>query len=433
MEPARVQEGVAALDSELRFILEDKGINEETMAKIGLARITRINVFANIESQEDRLRDWIKEDLGIEGRGEGRVTTAQLIDAWETARKRVRTQQDAEAEARTQGRPRELLLGQQLELRKTFEKMVGEVKDKLYPAYTSINTKLSEIEEGELRAEPLDEIVPREREDADSGDLKVDFTRGTIKLKKTIIKGHMPRNAEELRTIYRLMSNLWLVLRCKLPGRKLFDGLSKETFADLLDHLLGEHILELNVEDDNGNTLAQTSWKNMLRYEFELRKMAIKLVNREGETLHNALKRASMDGELRTRYIVTTLALEGSRTSTKRPFQQLDPPQPTEPANNRNRNPKGKGRGKDKGAGKGKKGNNNKGGNAGARDDTCRFNRARREGRVKNMTEGENPQRICWNFQRAQGCRGGCNFAHVCALCLGNHSIKDCPVYDARR
>ncbi len=433
MEPAQVQQGVDALDSELRFILEDKGVNEETMAKMGLARITRVNVFANIESQEERLRDWIREDLQIEGRGEGRVITAQLIDAWETARKRVRTQQDAEAEARTQGRPRELLLGQQLELRKTFEKMAGEVKDKFYPAYASINAKLSEIEEGELRAEPRDEIVPRERENGDAGDLKVDFTRGTIKLKKTVIKGQMPRNTEDLRSIYRLMTNLWLVLRCKLPGRKLFDGLTKETFADLLDHLLGEHILELSVEDDNGNTLAQTSWKNLLRYEFELRKLAIKLVNREGETLHNALKRASADGELRTKYIVTTLALEGPRSSAKRPFQQLEPPPPAEPARNPNRNTKGKGRGKDKGAGKGKKGNNNKGANAGAVDNGCRFNRARRDKRVKNLTEGENPQRICWNFQRVQGCRGGCNFAHVCALCLGNHSIQNCPVYDTHR
>ncbi len=259
---ASQQQAIETLDSELRFILEDKGLTPELLAKVAAAHVTKVSVFANIESQEDKFREWVREDLGIEARGVGRVATAQLVDAWETARRRGRAQADADAEAKTQGRPRELLLGQQLELRNTFEKQIGkEIQDKHYPAYAIINAKLTEIEEGELKAEPLDELVSHDREDASTGDLNVDFKSGKITLKKTPMKGYIPRSPEELRELYRLMSNFWLVLRCKLPGRRMFDDLNKETFSDLLDHLLGEDIYGLKVEDESGNTMAQTTWK----------------------------------------------------------------------------------------------------------------------------------------------------------------------------
>ncbi len=261
------------LDSELRFILEDKGLSPELIAKVADAHVTKVSIFANIESQEEKFREWVREDLGIEPRGAGRVATAQLVDAWEAARRRGRAQADADAEARTQNRPKELLHGQQLELRNTFEKQMGkEVLDKHYPAYAIINSKLTEIEEGELKAEPLDELVSRDKEDSSLGDLNVDFKSGKITLRKTTVRGSIPRTPEELRETYRLMANFWLVLRCKLPGRKMFHDLNKETFADLLDHLLGEDIYTLKVEDEAGNTVAQTTWKNLLKYEHELRK-----------------------------------------------------------------------------------------------------------------------------------------------------------------
>ncbi len=163
MDAAQVQTNVELLDSELRFIFEDKGVSAETRAKGAASQVARVSVFANIESQEERFREWVKDDLGIEARGAGRVATAQLVDAWETARRRGRAQADAEAEARTQGRPKKLLMGQQLILRKTFERKAGEVQDKHYPAYSAINAKLTEIEEGELTAEALDETVSHEQ------------------------------------------------------------------------------------------------------------------------------------------------------------------------------------------------------------------------------------------------------------------------------
>ncbi len=407
------------LDSELRFILEDKGLSTDLISKIAEAQVTKVSVFANIESQEEKFREWVKEDLGIEPRGAGRVATAQLVDAWEAARRRGRAQADADAEARTQNRPKELLHGQQLELRSTFEKQLGrEVLDKYYPAYSLINSKLTEIEEGELKAEQLDELVSRDKEDANLGDLNVDFRSGKITLRKTVVKGSIPKSPEELREAYRLMTNFWLVLRCKLPGRNMFTDLNKETFADLLDHLLGEDIYTLKVEDDMGNTVAQTTWKNLLKYEYELRKMAVKLVNRNGATLAAALKQASVDVELRTKYIVTALALEGARNPLKRKQPQMEwgtgaggaGSSNDFPANNRPGKSKGKGQGKDAAKGKAKKGDRNNGGKAAGKNDGNRFNRVRRANRLKSITDGQNPQKICWAFNRPVGCGGGVQF-----------------------
>ncbi len=425
------------MDSELRFILEDKGLSAELITKVAEAHVTKVSIFANIESQEDKFREWVKEDLGVEPRGAGRVATAQLIDAWETARRRGRAQADADAEARTQNRPKELLHGQQLELRNTFEKQMGkEVLDKHYPAYAIINSKLTEIEEGELKAEPLDELVSRDKEDSNLNDLNVDFRSGKITLRKTVVRGSIPKNPEELRETYRLMTNFWLVLRCKFPGRKMFSDLNKETFSDLLDHLLGEDIYTLKVEDEVGSIVAQTTWKNLLKYEHELRKLAIKLVNRQGSTLAAALKQASTDVELRTKYIVTALALEGTRGPLKRKQQQTDWGTGADWARSSNesyggyRAGKGKGKNKDSAKGKGKKGDRNNGGKAGGKNEGNRFNKVRRANRLKSTTEGQNPQKICWAFNRQAGCAGTCNFAHVCVLCLGAHSLDQCPRYD---
>ncbi len=432
MEPAQIQAGVAALESELRFILEDKALPQEILAKIGGSGITKLNVFANIEPQEEKLREWIKDDLEIEPRGPGRVITAQLVDAWETARKRIRVQAENDAEARAQGRTRELLHGQQLELRKAYEGHAGEVKDHHYPAYAYINTRLTEFEEGELRAEALDEVVGCDREQADAGDMKVDFQKGTIKLKKATLKGEMPRNAEELRFIYRIMRHHWLVVRSKLPGRKAFEGLAKETFDDLLDHLLGDQILGLKVENDAGDIVAQTTWRTMLRYEHELRKLAIKLVNRDGYSLAAAIKRASEDQELRTKFIVAHLALDGARGPQKRSYQQMEEPPRLAPRADKGQ-PKGRGKGgKGKNKGKNVNNGNNNNNNANRPDvgEGDRFNRARRSMKIKNMTEGQNPQRVCWNFNKRVGCRGQCNFAHVCGICLGQHSLQQCPRYE---
>ncbi len=435
---AAQQQAIETLDSELRFILEDKGLTPELLAKIAASHVTKVSVFANIESQEDKFREWVREDLGIEPRGVGRVATAQLVDAWETARRRGRAQADADAEAKTQGRPRELLLGQQLELRNTFEKQVGrEVLDKHYPAYAIINSKLTEIEEGELKAEPLDELVSHDKEDASPGDLNVDFRSGKITLKKTPLKGSLPRGPEELRELYRLMSNFWLVLRCKLPGRRMFDDLNKETFSDLLDHLLGEDIYGLKVEDESGGTMAQTTWKNLIRYEHELRKQAVKLVNRQGLPLAAALKQASADVELRTKYIVTTLALEGTRSSAKRNYPTMEWPAGSDAARGstdsygggRGAKGKGKGRGKDSAKGKTKKGDR-AAAKSNGKGEASRFNKVRRANRLKSTTDGQNPQKVCWAYNRSSGCGGGCNFAHVCVLCLGGHSVEQCPRYN---
>ncbi len=43
------------LDSELRFILEDKGLSPELIAKVADAHVTKVSIFANIESQEEKL------------------------------------------------------------------------------------------------------------------------------------------------------------------------------------------------------------------------------------------------------------------------------------------------------------------------------------------------------------------------------------------
>ncbi len=63
------------------------------------------------------------------------------------------------AEAKLEGRPRELLKTAQLDLRKSLTSVVGRVRDDDYPSYQCIDLRLEQLEEGELRAERLDEVT----------------------------------------------------------------------------------------------------------------------------------------------------------------------------------------------------------------------------------------------------------------------------------
>ena len=49
-----------------------------------------------------------------------------------------------------------------------------------------------------------------------------------------------PSKTEELRTKYKVMSNMWLLAQMREPGRKLHEDFDKDTFMDFADKLVSE-------------------------------------------------------------------------------------------------------------------------------------------------------------------------------------------------
>ena len=253
-------------------------------------------------------RDWARIDMQIEPTGKGRVQTATLVDAWETARERIKKEAEYDAVARVEGAPREIIKSGHLLLRRSYESAHGETQDAHYPGYRYIEMRLDQLEAGELRAEALDEVTTFELELNECDDVKLDFTNaGDMRLKRSRQKGSLPSSTEKLRNIYQTIAIHWAVIRLRHPNKAQLAGLHRDAWLDHLEYFLGE---------GSRSVLAV-----FLTIEHEIRKQAIKWVNNGTCALVEGLRRARTDAELRMKFLITPLSVNvhGSSAVAKRP------------------------------------------------------------------------------------------------------------------
>ncbi len=111
---AQAQAGLAALEPEFLALMEAKQVPVELRALIGHLGVTRMTTFAHLEADEVKVRDMMKVDFGLDP-SEGmraRIHMAAMVETWKAARQRVQVADEAAAEARAVGKPRELMAPQ---------------------------------------------------------------------------------------------------------------------------------------------------------------------------------------------------------------------------------------------------------------------------------------------------------------------------------
>ena len=424
MNEEQRQQGMATLNPELRYVLEEKGVDADVMGMLGHFGITDNETFAGIAGDESSLRAMLKDDFDIDADGGivSRVRAAKLINAWRTSRERIKKQTELDADARAEGRPKELPRQAQLTLRRAYEEIHGEVEDHLYPSNAYNNERVTQIEEGDFRAEALGQVVSyAEAGEEMSGEMGLTMTRSsTVKLVRSKLRVGSPKDIEELRMRYRIMSTHWELMKIKHPDRETFKHLTAQTWNDILEYLLGPKVY--GYKSGRGVRL---SWDDLLSYEFEIRKRAMRRVNAQGETIASALKEAKGNDELRSLFFTLQLVTSGTR------------PQAQPSNRDRSRSPKSstredaKGKGKDKGKrfkGKGKaKGSSwNDSGLTPAQHEAARlYNDLKKKGRI-DWKHGKRNK--CVRFNKLTCERGEhCENAHVCMGCGGSHAYPDCP------
>ena len=87
--------------------------------------------------------------------------------------------------------------------------------------------------------------------------------------------GSAPKNTEELRAKYEVMSNMWLLAQLRQPGRSLFSDLQPTTFQRILKQLLGKEDFGLK-KKLQGKFLTAPCGEHCMSYELELRRDAHK-------------------------------------------------------------------------------------------------------------------------------------------------------------
>ena len=103
--------GVASMDVELKFLLEEKKISTDVIAFFGHLGLFDVTTVAHIEESEGKCREMLESEFGLKASEEmaSRVQTSCLIDAWHAVRERNTARNADATAARIEGRSRELL------------------------------------------------------------------------------------------------------------------------------------------------------------------------------------------------------------------------------------------------------------------------------------------------------------------------------------
>jgi len=446
--------GLAALEPQFRLLLSEHKVGQNVQEILGHSGIGTHEVFAKLEGDEASVRRWIKagDGLGVDGAGtESRVLVSTLLVVWDACRDRVSRRSAWEAEQRAAGRTPGMMRGDALSVRRAYERARGEQRDEDAPGKGYLEMKLEEFHDGELSAEHLSEVtsVSEERKAPAQGgsvDLRWD---NVLQLRTGRHTVAVPRSPEEFRHRIRLMRTMWAYLKLKGVAPQLLAAYDGSIWDEYAEYVLGPQGWALQSMDSNGQVVATPTWKGILHWEHELRKEAVKDMNRSS-VLEVALRAAMKNPELRMRYLLQPIALTSAAETVAR-MGAGGAALPTwaetgfEPAAKRLRadggkgDGKGNGRGGGKGGSKGSKGppRDEPGSATGAKQDyhnpSFKKQRSNRPGSLR-LVVGD--KKVCFDFQSRKGCsKSGCIFLHVCALCgESDHGYeKPCPKLKGRK
>jgi hypothetical protein len=413
--------------SDLAYILDDSAVGEQLQYDLA-QHYTSVRRFSSMGDDRASVRAAVAADYALDP-GMGPATRSQLaavVSAWESSRDYIETDNRLKAEARVLGTPRALSTGDKIAMRKAVESAHGLVPDKECPANTYLQSKLEELEEGELVAAPLDEVVSRADGAASSLDLSPSLdSAGRLRVTKAKTKVHMPNTTEEYRTKLKVECNAWLMISSKFRNKSVLQDLLPSTFEQFTSYILGErvHLLQVPDEAGTGMKLLQPPWQLTLNYEYALRKEAFKRVAADpaGLTIAAALEAVTHDAELKDLYFTCPLALSmkrapaapviseewGSQKKRKGLTLGVDAfnvfgPQRTSGEKGGKSKVKAK---KAKGKGRGGKDGKDSG-----------------KGLAYQTADG---RRICFRFNSGDPCDGSCGMVHVCRIrgCAMDHPM----------
>jgi len=435
MSAAEIKGKLAMLDPDLRFIFEDSGVSELAQAHLAGAA-TDVAKFKNLVDAKVEWRKLMLDffQLGtLEDGLAGRSEVAAIMAAWESADCYKNAKDKSDAEDRLLGRPKALKQSTFLQTRKAFEKIHGELNDSFVPARGLVETLCQQLEEGDFRAEPLDELPSIEECPEDEvltplfgRDMVIKFKRGHK------LKNKVPANPEELRRRLRILGNAYLFMAIRHPLHAVIGDVSKEMWSNYADWLNGGKVSGMKINNDRGEQVAQPSWTLVLSYELQVRKRMALLMNTEGISIAKALKSACEDSELRSEHFHSPFAVSAkvqassSRRSRSRSRRASGRRSSSRRTSRRGRSSSPKGDWNKFGQPRAK----SKGGWNDRRSDGGKGQPSEPGGgKVKLHVQTPDKQRICFAFNnRNEKCKKKkCDMVHVCQLCLGEEKTNNDP------
>ena len=394
-------ERAAAIDaasSDLKFHLCEVGVPDDVQAALFHKGFNTLRLFCGLDETRLEVRKAVTTEIGLEHDADtaSRKAMALILSAWESARMQVEAEDKMRVESRLGQSQRVVQISAMSAMRKEVEAVCGKLRDSEVPAKSLVAAKLEQLEQGDLQAEDLREVLCLEDKDVDLFSGIIEHGTGNLRIRPGNASVPLPSCAEELRHRHRLIAVAWLMCRSKHRNVSWLTDDVVEAFRRFTDFILGKHIAGCPLMLQG--VARVPAWKLVLAFEQEARKKAYQLV-RDGDaaTLSQGLELACKSSELVNLHFLMPLT-----TSTEFMSSLLSDGSDSAPFS------WSKGKGKGKGKSKGKE----------------------KDSQTKKFflkTKTRDGQRICFKFNNGK-CSGGCNFVHVCQICLEKgHGKKECP------
>lgn len=401
---------LARMAPDLQFILSEREVSATLQVQLAESGIKTVGLFVSFVDTKAQLRDALaaqfnldpnEAGISVDVKRERQMNCARLVDSWDTATKRAEEADRVQAEQKASRLPMTLSRSSHITLRQRYEKDHGRLQDKSWPCQQLIEKRFEEVEEGEVRADPLSEVVSVEEVQEDVIGAVMDRD-GAIRMKKASKSIPLPKDSEELRNRLKILGVTFQLAAYKHSSRLWLSTTTPGVWRDHADFILGEDIW--NFQITTMDFKVTPPWQVVLSYEFQVRKQACRYIMFENLDISAAMLKARKCTETKEKYFSTPVALSAAVSrGTKRPAEPLTADE------------RGKGKGKSKGKAKGA----NKG------------NGATKKGKGKGKarfpkTKTPDGRSICYKFQDGQCNNASCAFCHVCANCLGDHPMSGC-------
>ena len=112
--------------------------------------------------------------------------------------------------------------------------------------------RLEQLEEGELSAESLTEVVAPVDVKDDNLELMLS-TGGKLRTKKGKQEVPPPRDSEDFRHRYKTMAACWAMVKCRHPHRSFLKDLTEHMWRDHVDWLLGPKVRGFKIKSADGH------------------------------------------------------------------------------------------------------------------------------------------------------------------------------------
>ena len=295
--------------------------------RLASSGITSVADFSGLQTNVEGMRRLLIRTFLFQETLEDMAQLSRICTVWETAKKEVAARTEVKAANKAHGDTVEMLRSEFQKLVESLEQCRGNalIDTDVLPGRGVVEDLLEQIEEGELVADSLAEVVCHRNEefqrkkDAMEPQLSV-RTNGTLRRKTRRITGKMPNNTEDFRERFRILHNAWELVALKLPRARAVRGLVHTTWGDHADWILGKEVAQFEISVRDRRT-APPTWDMVFEFEWYIRVRAAREVNRRKLSLAEALAEARADKELYWRRFTSPMGvvakfLEGRAASS---------------------------------------------------------------------------------------------------------------------